>query len=387
MKLAVVSHKLCWPSSSSPTGFSTDGGFPFQIEAISELFDETTVVVPSESVTSAGLAPLTGRGMRVVALSTPNGQGGSRKLRFPFWVLKNGPTIWKSVRESDAVHTPIPGDVGTIGMLFALLLRKPLFVRHCGNWLVQRTFAEHFWKWSMEFFGGGRNVMFATGGALEGPSKKNPSIKWIFSTSLRRSQMASTKSRTLPDDGRIRLIIASRQEPRKGTDVMIESMPAILESLPHATLDVIGDGSLLPELRQLAAKLGVSESITFHGKIEHSNVLDLFRRGHLFCYPTSASEGFPKVVLEALAAGMPVITTRVSVLPQLIGRGCGTLLESASPDEMIANVINACSNEARYDEMSEKAVEISREYCLENWRDTIGETLCAAWGKRSLSGG
>ena len=49
-------------------------------------------------------------------------------------------------------------------MLFAFVLRKPLFVRHCGNWFVQTTAAEHFWKWFMVRFAGGRNVMIATGG-------------------------------------------------------------------------------------------------------------------------------------------------------------------------------------------------------------------------------
>ncbi len=385
MNLAVISHKLCWASANSPTGYSTDGGFPFQIGAISELFEKTTVVVPCASRASQGLAPLKGRDMKVVALSTPSGKGLRRKLRFPIWLLKNGKTIWREVRNADAVHAPIPGDVGTIGMICALLQRKPLFVRHCGNWLVQRTLAERFWKWSMEFFGGGRNVMFATGGGLEGPSKSNPSVKWIFSTSLRRSQMEGIIPNVLPADGRIRLVIASRQEERKGTDVAIEGMKAVLNVFPNATLDVVGDGSLLPKLKDLASELDLSRSVTFHGKLEHSELLKVFGQGHVFCYPTTASEGFPKVVLEALACGMPVITTRVSVLPELIGNGCGSLLDSATPEEVASAVINLCSDNVRYGEMSDRAIEVSKRYCLEDWRDLIGASLSDAWGVDRLS--
>lgn len=387
MRIAIISHKLCWQLGVSVTGYATDGGFPFQMETISELFDETKVIVPCKllSYDGKGLAPLLGQRMSVVPLSVPEGKGLRRKFGFPLWLLKNGKLIWREVRDADAVHTPIPGDIGTIGMLFALVLRKPLFVRHCGNWLVQRTIAERLWIWSMEFFGGGRNVMFATGGGTDSPSKRNPNVKWIFSTSLRREQMNGVHPKVLPDDGSVRLVIACRQEERKGTDVVIESMPAIVQAFPNARLDVIGDGSLLPKLKKRAAELGVNQSITFHGKLEHSLVLKFLRECHLFCYPTSASEGFPKVVLEALANGMPVITTRISVLPQLIGKGCGILLDSASPEELAATVIKIYSDKAGYEEMSQKAAEVSKQFCLEDWRDQIGNTLRDAWGVSSLS--
>jgi glycosyltransferase involved in cell wall biosynthesis len=356
------------------------------MEAISELFDSTTLTVPCQrGVAGEGLAPLVGRKLQVVPLSAPSGNGIVRKLRFPAWLMINMFPIWREVRRADAVHAPIPGDIGTIGMLFALLLRKPLFVRHCGNWLVQRTAAERFWKWSMEFFGGGRNVMLATGGNSVAPSTRNPNVKWIFSTSLRRGQMNGAKPKGLPRDGSIRLVIACRQEEGKGTDVVIEAMPKIRQAFPMAKLDVIGDGSLLPKLKQRAAELGVDGSIKFHGKLEHSSVLRVLGEAHLMCYPTSASEGFPKVVLEALANGIPVITTKVSVLPQLIGRRCGVLIDSASADELATSVVGVCFDKARYSEMSERALEVSKQYCLEDWREFIGRSLRDAWGVSLLS--
>ncbi len=385
MNLLVVSHKLCWPCADSPTGYSTDGGFPFQMEAISELFDNTVLLVPSKSTNSEGLSPLKGNQMKVVSLTELGGKGLRRKFAFPIWLLKNGLLIWREVRKADAVHAPIPGDVGTIGMAFALLMRKPLFVRHCGNWLVQRTLAEHIWKRSMEFFGGGRNVMFATGGGADEPSSKAPNVKWIFSTSLRRGDLKGVEPKNLPTNGEIKLVIACRQEEKKGTQTVIESMPAILQAFPDATLSVVGDGSLLPKLKQRAVDLGMESRVVFHGKLEHSKVLKIFRDSHLFCYPTEASEGFPKVVIEALSFGIPVITTKVSVLPHLIENGCGVLLESRSPDALAKAVISSCEDRVMYSEMSKAALQVSSQYCLEDWRDFIGATLRNAWGVASLS--
>lgn len=386
MHLAVFSHKLCWRSNSSASGFVTDGGFPLQMKSISELFSSTKIVVPCEdSGELGGLSPLDGHNLNVVPLSVPKGERLKRKLNMLPWMVRNSRIIWREVRQADAVHSPIPGDIGTVGMIFALFLRKPLFVRHCGNWFVQRTVAERFWKWAMERFGGGLNVMLATGGSPDPPSRSNPNVEWIFSTSLRSDQLQNREPREISGNGDLRMIIACRQEENKGTDIVIASLPLILDQFPHATLDVVGGGSLLKELKQQAGSLALDDRVTFHGKVEQARVLDLMQQAHLFCYPTSASEGFPKVVLEALANGLPVITTRVSVLPQLIGAGSGIVLEEASPTAMAAAVREIYSDRAKYRLMSTKAIETAREYTLENWRDQIGMALRKAWKVADLS--
>jgi glycosyltransferase involved in cell wall biosynthesis len=356
------------------------------MKSISELFSSTNIVVPCEdSGELAGLSPLDGHDLNVIPLSVPKGERLKRKLNMMPWVFRNGRIIWREVRRADAVHCPIPGDVGTVGMIFALLLKKPLFVRHCGNWFVQRTAAERFWKWAIERFGGGRNVMLATGGSSDPPSQRNPNVEWIFSTSLRSDQLQKHEPKEISGNGDLRMIIACRQEEKKGTDIVIATLPLILDQFPHATLDVVGGGSRLKELKEQACSLALDDRVTFHGKVQQAKVLELLRQAHLFCYPTSASEGFPKVVLEALANGLPVIPTKVSVLPQLIGTGSGILLEEASPSAMGAAVREIYSDGAKYRLMSTKAIETAREYTLENWRDQIGMALRKAWKVADLS--
>jgi Glycosyl transferases group 1 len=386
MNLVVFSHKLCRQSENSPTGYVTDGGFPLQMQAISMLFSRTKVVVPCQlDGDNNGLSPLVGNNMSVVPLSVPAGENFRRKISLPKWLLQNGRTILREVRGSDAVHTPIPGDIGTIGMILALLFRKPLFVRHCGNWMVQRTVAERFWKWAMEWFAGGRNVMFATGGAAEPPSGINKNIRWIFSTSLTSRQIAESKPRTRSGNEPLRLIIACRQEEKKGTGIVINSLPLILKDFPETVLDVVGGGSLLPELKYLAESLGVAEKVNFYGKVVQSRVPELMRQADMFCYPTTASEGFPKVVLEALANGLPVITTNVSVLPHLVGSHCGVILDRVSPSLLAEAVLRVGSDSAIYQGMSEKAIGVAAKYTLEKWSELIGEELRRSWGIPSLN--
>jgi glycosyltransferase involved in cell wall biosynthesis len=212
---------------------------------------------------------------------------------------------------------------------------------------------------------------------------KNPDVRWIFSSSLTERELAAlgrpSPARPLP-----RLAIACRQERAKGTGTVINSLPLIARDFPEVTLDILGNGTALAEFRDLAKALKMENRVRFHGNVEHDEVLRLLRQAALFCYPTEASEGFPKVVLEALACGLPVITTRVSVLPQLLAPGGGVLLERAASADLAAAVKRCLSDPQGYARMSERAAETARQYSLERWRDTLAEFMRTAWGEHAI---
>jgi glycosyltransferase involved in cell wall biosynthesis len=297
------------------------------------------------------------------------------------WGIKNLPRIWQAVRQADAVHAPIPGDIGTIGILVALIQRKPLFVRYCGRWGKKETLAERFWHWLLIRIAGGRNVVLATGGGRERPAPQNPAIDWIFSTSMSREDLERLPPKQLWHRGEVlRLITVGRQETGKNTDLILRALPAILRHYPRTTLDVVGDGSQLLALQQLAERLDLVELVTFHGNVSHQRVLSLLTRAHLFVFPTD-SEGFPKAVHEALACSLPVVTTGVSVLPYLIGdHNCGLLLSEKTPVAIAEAVTHLIETEQQFWRMAERAQITAQAYSLEAWRDTIGDALQAAWG-------
>jgi glycosyltransferase involved in cell wall biosynthesis len=380
MHLVVYSHKICWPSEASPSGYATDGGFPFQMHSLSELFEKTTLLVPAMNCGGVkGEIQLTGNNLSVVPLTVPSSSGLKRKLLLLFWLLRNFSELFRGLWKADAVHVPIPGDIGTIGAAMAFVLRKPLFVRYCQNWSMPKSIADRIWKWTLERIAGGRNIVLATGGDRQPPSLRNPNIDWIFATSLSEKELAilSEGRRSVPQH-QVRLIIVCRQERGKGVEALIKSIPLIKKYVPLVYLDIVGDGSLLPEFKNIAASLNLSDAVTFHGRVDHHKVINLLRQSDLFCFPTR-SEGFPKSVLEALACGLPVITTAVSVLPRLIN-GCGKIIDSVSP-EAIARAVKSCASDpGRYSEMSNHAARTAKQYSLERWRDGIGDRLQSAWG-------
>lgn len=356
------------------------------MRALSELFDATTLLLPclpthQRMGPRQGAIALTGHALTVQPLPPLAGTDGWRKLRFPFWLLRNALTIGRAIQAADAIHAPIPGDIGTIGLLLALLLRKPLFVRHCGNWTRPDTHAEHCWKWLMIRFGGGRNVFLATGGGSAPPAPTNPTVRWIFSTSLTEAEIqACATGRTPVLHQPPRLLLTARQIEDKGTGVVIASLPELLTEWPELQFDVVGDGPALDHFKAQAAALGVSAQVVFHGQVNHERIIELLHAADIFCFPSTGSEGFPKAVLEALACGLPTITSRVSVLPSLIGQGGGLLLDEISPAALAAAVRKCLRDPKQYHAMSQRAIATAQNYSLERWRNTIGGWLREAWG-------
>ena len=108
------------------------------------------------------------------------------------------------------------------------------------------------------------------------------------------------------------LLTVGRLHPRKGMDRVIESLPAVLRSVPGLRYVLAGDGPYRAELAALAARLGVAQAVVFAGAIAESELVDHYALADVFIManremPDGDNEGFGLVFLEANACGVPVI--------------------------------------------------------------------------------
>jgi glycosyltransferase involved in cell wall biosynthesis len=148
-----------------------------------------------------------------------------------------------------------------------------------------------------------------------------------------RGDASSRRAIGIPPGARV-VGTVGRLSPVKRQDLLIRAFARSLASVPDAHLLVVGDGPLMGELRDLAASLGIEDRVHFVGyQAEPETLLgamDLFAL-------TSRSEGMPLVVLEAWAAGLPVIASRVGGLPEMLGDGqAGVLFESGDEAALAA---------------------------------------------------
>jgi glycosyltransferase involved in cell wall biosynthesis len=383
MKLLIFSHKICWESPDSPTGWATDGGFAMHMDAIASKFEEVKIITAVEARRPIGEMFFRAKNTSFEPLKewVDPSNVMQVKLVAPFWLLRYSFTFIRLILRYDAVHIPLPSHIGLIGFLISLLLGKKIFVRHCGNWLAPATFTERLIKWLMIKTGGGKRVYFATGGASTPPSAENETINWIFSSSMWESELQhKIPAKDLDPHKPIKLIHVARQELEKGAMVVIEALPNLIEKYPQLHLTIVGFGLALPLLKKRVSELSLDSYVYFTGKLNHDGVLSSLSQSDIFCYPTTASEGFPKVVLEAMSLGLPIITNPISILAKLIpDTGSGLLMEESTSACFCSKLELILSDPKLYKTLSINGMKHASNYTLEGWANTIYDALNKSW--------
>jgi teichuronic acid biosynthesis glycosyltransferase TuaC len=121
----------------------------------------------------------------------------------------------------------------------------------------------------------------------------------------------------LSGQSRIVLTIGT-QDQVKGTKYLIEAFDMLRKrKMEHLLLILIGDGPLRRSLISMSKEFGICESVVFLGKRPHDELPLWLNAADVFCLP-SLREGYPNVVLEALACGVPVAATDVGGIPEMI---------------------------------------------------------------------
>jgi glycosyltransferase involved in cell wall biosynthesis len=132
------------------------------------------------------------------------------------------------------------------------------------------------------------------------------------------------------------VLTVGRLAEQKGHRSLCRAVPAILERVPNARFLWAGDGPLEGELRALACRLGVDETVRFLGR--RDDVPDLLGAADLFVLP-SLFEGLPLAVLEAMAAGLPVVATRAGGTAEVVDDGVTGHLVPAGDVAALADAV------------------------------------------------
>ena len=115
----------------------------------------------------------------------------------------------------------------------------------------------------------------------------------------------------------MKLLTVSRLIERKRIDLLIKAVSMAKNAGLDVCLNIAGEGNLGGELRKLSQELNVSERIFFLGRIPSENMPQIYRQNDVFVM-SSAHEGMSNAMLEAMASGLPIITTRCEGVEELI---------------------------------------------------------------------
>ena len=175
-----------------------------------------------------------------------------------------------------------------------------------------------------------------------------------------------------------RFMAAGRLIEKKGFDFLIKACALLKEKKVRFHLELIGEGQEKPTLEKLAGSLGLENEITFAGAMCHEELRHCYFRADIFVLPCVVSEdgdrdGLPNVLLEAMAAGVTVISTEISAIPELIEDGKTGILVRERDEKGLCEAIFRLINldDLRSDIIEKARVKVREEFNLQDSLDKL----------------
>jgi glycosyltransferase involved in cell wall biosynthesis len=167
----------------------------------------------------------------------------------------------------------------------------------------------------------------------------------------------------------VRLLHVAHTVPIKQQNFLLEALKLALESQGNIHLTIIGDGPELKELKALALKLEIDKHVSFLGRLSNEEVRDWMQQSDIFIL-TSKKETFGVVLIEAMATGLPCISTKCGG-PEgiIINKDLGLLCEQNS-EAISSAIVEACSKKYDFKKISTHA---RKTYSKETVSDKISQ--------------
>jgi len=167
-------------------------------------------------------------------------------------------------------------------------------------------------------------------------------------------------------EGQKMITAVGRLTPQKGFDDLIRAYPAIRRAVPESRLVVVGEGHMRAELESVAEQEHVRDGTTFAGFISDNDLVAALRSSDVVVVP-SRSEPFGIIALEAMAAGVPLVVSRVGGLAEIVEDSVdGIEVEPNSPSAIAAATVRILSDRELAARLAARGEEKARMYSWEN---------------------
>ena len=179
------------------------------------------------------------------------------------------------------------------------------------------------------------------------------------------SASIATNPKSFEQSNKARLVHVSNaiNDDAKGHTTLLKAVKRCQEMGFDATLTCIGDGSRLEEYKELANRLGISDRVAFLGRITNKeDIFRVLRDSDIFVLPTKM-EGLPRTVIEAMAAGLPCLSTPIAGIPELIEEKY--LFDPSDHEGFASEICRLFQTPSELEQMSKQNICIAKTYSRE----------------------
>ncbi|WP_242133210.1 glycosyltransferase family 4 protein [Aestuariivivens marinum] len=332
MKLAIISHTEHYKTQKGElVGW---GATVNEINHLLEVFDEIYHVAMLQDVLAPPSA-LPYRSNRIHFVPIPN-VGGKRvvdKLNIIFKAPKTIHIVSKVLRQVDVFQLRTPTGIGVYLIPYLIcFVKKPGWYKYAGNWNQKGApFGYAIQRWLLKK----QSRKVTINGFWDNQPKHHLSFENPCLTD--EDLIAGEKIRAQKNfNGRLSFCFVGRLEREKGVERIIKAFMNLSndELMQVGTVHLVGSGREEPYFKGLAQSSKVD--FCFHGALPKQEVNNIYQQSHVFLLPTKASEGFPKVIAEAMNFGcIPIVSELSSIGHYIKGGVHGYLLNPVSNKTLV----------------------------------------------------
>jgi glycosyltransferase involved in cell wall biosynthesis len=200
---------------------------------------------------------------------------------------------------------------------------------------------------------------------------------WIIPPGLVTDDVTVERSDSLSASHECRLLyVGNCEDPRKGLDYLIRAVANLSHS--HFKLDLAGKYDELSAYHQSLSSYitgnNLTNNVQFLGRVTDDKLHELYREADIFVFP-SLWEGYGIVLAEAMSYGLPVVSTNVSSIPEIVSNGENGILVTPGSVELLTEALaELMDNDTLRQQMADKSIEIASRF--KSW-DEVGKILAA----------
>lgn len=342
MKLLIISHTPHYRKDGQIVGW---GSTLREIDHLARLFDEVVHIAPLHPEPDPGSSlPYQADNVRLHAVPPAGGDTLAEKVS----VLKRLPEYIRTIRQelinTDVVHVRCPAAISLVTLVILAFRKYPQhrWVKYAGNWKpdTKTPLSFRLQRWMIN-----RNL-FRGVATINGKWENQPGhVKSFYNPCLTDAERTTaseiTEQKTLKPP--YHFLFVGRLETAKGIKNILEILRDLVSSGVNCDLDLIGSGPEYDSFVHDAAKMGIMEIVHFVGFIPRDQLDAYYRKAHFFLLP-SQTEGWPKVLSEAMAYGVVPLASNISSIPQILQETQAGLSLDPSDIQSYVNAIKEMVN-------------------------------------------
>jgi len=333
--------------------------------------------------------------------------------------------IYKTMKWADHIHLRCPGNIGLLASVVQILFpKKPKTIKYAGNWdpKSRQPWSYRFQKWIISNTFLTKNTKVLVYGEWPNQTKN---IVPFFTASYSEREIEEANchpklvsgSNEIKHDNRMlkqvrheekeRLSEQSEAVSSKDTTAMLYSTPnndkagdnsinfifvgtlskgkqpilsvKVVKELKrkgyNVKLSLYGEGVERADIENYIEENNLQNEVILFGNVNKEIVKQAYKKAHFLLF-ISKSEGWPKVVAEAMFWGCLPISSSVSCIPYMLGNGIRGTIVNQNTKEIVLVIENYLHHKEKYQEQTRNAMEWSRQYTLEKFEKEIKKLLC-----------